>query len=253
MSAFAFNPFSADSQCNSDADIRSVVEPLIAAVDFLLPAVQAKRVKLLFDASIESRNIVAGETFRASIARLGRSGVDGPDLLRRWYLYSKNHAQDVSDEAQEVELRCPTNTFTPVSGQLGVLCLAATTRWISFGACQIGMAATYSIVVGNVSYQNKNAHDVASIQALLPIYDPSPKHGAVRYWDQQRQEWVAPMPLDRDTAQRVLLSGIQCGENYFGRHEASNTLYRFVRTRGNIYHGFQVGEEEIPANCLSLL
>jgi hypothetical protein len=249
MNVFALNALSAGGQCHTDEEIKNVMTSLLEAIDFMWPAVQAERMKLVYDASIENNQLVQGESFPASIGRMRRFSDDGPDLAKKWYIYTRQRAIDVTDEGLEVELECCANSFDRFDGTVSSSCVTDASHWLSLGSWPVGIATRYRITTTAGAILKDNAHDAAGIRRLIPNFEPSPKHRTESYWDSDRNEQVAAMPLDRGTAQKVLLTGVLCGGDIFGKHESTNDLYRFIKTGGNTYHGFQVDKSDVPNEC----
>lgn len=249
MNVFALNALSVGGQCNTDEDIKNVMTSLLKGIDFMWPAVQAERVKLVYDSSIESKELVRGESFPASIGRMRRFSDDGPDLAKKWYIYTRKKASDVTDHGIEVQLECCSRSFEAFMGTVSTSCVTEASHWLSLGSWSVGTSARYRITTSAGATVKDNAHDEAGIRGLMPNFEPSPKHRTESYWDADRNESVAAMPLDQETAQRVLLAGVFCAGDIFGKHEATNDLYRFIKTGGNTYHGFQVEEEDVPKDC----
>ncbi|MCP4696588.1 MAG: hypothetical protein GY862_07040 [Gammaproteobacteria bacterium] len=97
----------------------------------------------------------------------------------------------------------------------------------------------------------QNAHHLESLEPLLPRYEPHDKHPIEPYFDKQRGEKVAPMPLDATEAQQLLLISLkkEGGDRRWAYHERRRKYYRFMRThpKRSIYHGFEVDDDdEVP-------
>ena len=253
MTVFALNTLSVGQQCYSDAEIRATVSALIEGIDFVWPAVQSERVKLVYDSRIEAKELLKGELLLATISRLNSFSDNGTDLIKKWYLYTKKRAEDVTDEGVEITVECINGSFPAMAGTVSNYYIDDAANWLSFGSWPAGVTDKYVVTTPIEKIHKNNACDKTGVRRLVPIYQPSPKHRFESYWDHQRSELVAAMPLDADTAQRVLLAGISHNNDIFSLHAPTNSLYRFVLTRGNEYHGFQVRNDEVPHICLRQL
>lgn len=251
MQLVVFNPFSAMNQCHTIQELTEVVSSTIGCFEYLLPALKVGKIKLLYDSRIESRSLVPGQFLNASIGQLRGTSEQGADIVKKWYLYSRNRADDVTDQGLLVKLSCPSTSFPEFEDSISTLYLNSQAHWISFGKCAIGTAPLYRISATDAEHVNTNIHDVAEIRNLLPRYEASPKHRAEAYYDHARGEEVAPMQLDAKAAQALLLESREVGGDFFGREASSGRLYRFKPTVGNVFHGFEVRIEEIPPELLT--
>lgn len=247
MEKFLINPLSPIDQCSSINDVAHAVANLVSCFEYLLPAINAKRAVLLYDDSLRGRSLVAGENLSATIARLRGLSDEGGDLVRKWYLYSQNRAEDVTDYGAVVALSCPQQSFATVHGTVCSIAALEELYWLSFGQSRFGEALTYQITGGQMQMTGENAHTAQILVQSLPRYEPSAKHRKEPYFDKERGESVAAMPLSADFAQKVLLAGISQGSDIWSFDGTSRCFFRFKRTGGNVFHGFVVGPDEVPA------
>jgi hypothetical protein len=255
MSIYCLNPLSANEQCHSHAQIADAVRGVIKCIEHLLPAIRAKRALVIYDWRIEGRELQTGERLSASIASLRTTDRFGGDLARLWYSYMKNHAKKASDDS--VELRVTAmGVQEALAGQAALELLDANKTWISLAgtaicekdALNVNREDSPQVTVPNV-------FDTASLVLKLPKYEPSPKHRKTAYWDAARGEMVAPMAIEPVDAAKLLLISVEFSNDRWAYCEATRTFVRFKITHADqrIYHGFQVGEAEVPPKAFALL
>lgn len=121
---------------------------------------------------------------------------------------------------------------------------------LGFGGTNLLESPILRIFTATTSLECANAHHRESLVRLLPVYKASPKHRAEEYFDRERHETVAAMPLSDQDAQETLLRGIEYAGDYWSFHCGRRVFIRFKATLGNEYHGFQVAKEEIPAEVV---
>lgn len=243
MNDFYINPLSANEQCHSSNDVLSLMTALVECLKYLQPAIKKERVKLLYDSSIENRYLITNNNFKASINKLPK---DEHDVKTLWYRHITK-AQDVSEYPVQTTVGSE-HCEEVVEGHISSCSDLQQAHWLSFGKHILNEAQEYSVLQnGHTEFTVNNAHHLDSLKQLLPSYEASDKHHKVTYFDQERGEQVAAMPLDSEKAQELLLTSIEEKNDRFAYHQGSNKFYRFKLTHPerNIYHGFQIEKEEI--------
>lgn len=253
MKDFYINPLSVNEQCHTSSDVQNLVATLVACFNYLQPAIKKERIKLLYDSSIESRQFIANKHFVASISDLPK---DDPDIKKSWFLYTKNRAITISQSLVQTTVSSDWSS-EQVEGIISGDSLLKEAHWISFGKHLLNESPEYNVSQnGHTQFTVRNVHHCESLKQLLPSYEPSEKHHKTSYYDYQRGEQVAAMPLDPDKAQELLLTSIVENNDRFAYHQGSGKFYRFKLTHPeqNIYHGFQIEKEEISEelvkNCM---
>lgn len=244
---FFINPLSARDQCHSAQEIADVMENLVQCFDYILPALQADRAVLLYDEAITTQSLEAGLDLRSSIAKLRSLSNYGGDLATKWYRYVKQRAEDVTDYGAEVDVSCIDGSFEPVQGTVSSAAMRKGLIWLSFGHTALGEALRFVVKANGDSVLSANAHVATRVAEHLPRYEASDKHRRESYFDSERGEHVAAMPLPANLAQNVLLSGVAYEDDVWSYDHATNSFYRFKRTLRNVFHGFTVEEKEVPA------
>jgi hypothetical protein len=243
MKDFYINPLSVNEQCHTSNEVLDLMIALVECFNYLQPAIKKERIKLLYDSSIESRQFIANQNLLASINNLPK---DEPDIKKLWFLYTRK-AEDVLQNPVQTTVssaHCPELVEGIISGN-SVLQQA---HWLSFGKHLLNEAQEYNVLQnGHTEFTVKNVHHRNSLKQLLPSYEPSDKHRKTSYYDPQRGEQVAGMPLDSEKAQELLLTSTEENNDRFAYHQGTSKFYRFKLTHPdkNIYHGFQIEKEEI--------
>lgn len=244
MNDFYINPLSVNEQCHSSNDVLNLIMALVECFIYLKPAIKKERIKLLYDSSIENRHFITNEYFLASISKLPK---DEHDVKTLWFQYISK-AEDV--------LKCPVQTTVSsshcpelvVEGSISGNSVLQQTYWLSFGKHSLNETQEYNVLQnGHTEFTVKNVHHRNSLKQLLPSYEASGKHRKTSYFDQERGEQVAGMPLDYEKAQELLLISTEENDDRFAYHQESDKFYRFKLTYPdkNIYHGFQIEKKEI--------
>jgi hypothetical protein len=254
MNDFYINPLSVNEQCHSSNEVLALVKNLVECFKYLEPAIKKERIKLLYDCSIESRQFVTNNHFLASINDLPK---DDPDIKKSWFLYTRNRALTIS---QSLVATTISSAYRPktVEGIISEDSLIQKAHWISFGKNVLNESPEFNVSqTGYQQFTVKNVHHCESLKQLLPSYESSEKHYKTSYYDHQRGEQVAAMPLEPEQAQELLLTAIAENNDLFAYHQGSGKFYRFKLTHPdqNIYHGFQIEKEEISEelikNCMT--
>ena len=216
----------------------------------MLPAIKRGRIRLVYDACIEDRQLSSGQHIKSSISALD------PDIRKQWYVYTKNHARQASSDLVEPTSIIPEPKFYMAKNPISQDLLHQHTKWLSFSGQQWTESPEYAITA--TSHQNhsiKNAHNLDSLIPILPRYEKSPKHHRVSYC--VNGEYVSPMPLEENEAAQLLLISVpdQTGTDRWAFHETCEKYYRFKLTHvhQNIYHGFEVENTEVPVVITQLL
>lgn len=252
MLRFVVNPLAAVGQGTTADQAQTLLQNVVECFEFLLPALLAERAVLLYDSRLEQMPIIAGEPLVATLGRLG--GRTGPDLRRRWYLYTRNRAKKLTGDDVHAVLEVVNGELADVlDGDLPNGVVNELSDFLSLGGTKVLESPLLRLVAGGVSSERRNAHDRDSLSVFLPKYVASPKHRKESYFDHERNESVAPMPLSDADAQEVLLCGVQHKGDYWGYHSDRRAFFCFKATRGNEYHGFELPEAEVPAGVVQLL
>ena len=258
MSYFYINPLSANNQCHTLTDAFRVVGNLVDCFKYLHPAIQKERIRLIYEPSIEQRQLVANQHLSASINMLPKNPGNGvEDVTRLWFIYTKNRPTQISlAEAKSVTVSS-SKVASTISGSVSGELFSPDVNWLSFGGDDLTEAT--DLLITDLAQQTvdvRNAHHITSLKRLLPRYEPSDKHKKVAYVA-QNGEHVSAMPLAEDEAQRLLLLSIQVGSDRLAYHEARRQYYRYKLTRLDqcqcIYHGFVVEEAEVPEHLKIIL
>jgi hypothetical protein len=180
---------------------------------------------------------------------------DDHDVKTLWFQYISK-AEDVSMYSVQTTVRS-AHCSELVEGIISGNTVIQQTNWLSFGKHLLNEAQEYSVLQNrHTEFTVRNAHHRNSLKQLLPNYEASGKHRKTSYYDQERGEQVAGMPLDSEKAQELLLISTEENNDRFAYHQESGKFYRFKLTHPdkNIYHGFQIKKEEISEelikNCM---
>ncbi|MBL6987114.1 MAG: hypothetical protein ISR72_08780 [Methylobacter sp.] len=244
MNDFYINPLSVNKQCHSSNEVFDLMFDLVECLKYLQPAIKKKRIKLLYDSSIESRQFITNQNFFASINNLPK---DEHDVKTLWFQHTRK-AEDVSQDPVETAVRS-SHCSELVEGMISGNSVLQQTNWLSFGKHLLNEAQEYSVLQdGHPEFTVKNVHHRNALKQLLPSYEASDKHRKKSYYDQERGKQVAGMPLDSEEAQELLLTSIEQNNDRFAYHQGSDQFYRFILTHPdkNIYHGFQIEKDKIP-------
>lgn len=245
MQIFLINSLAAAGQCKSLDEVERLIADIVECFEYISPALQSGRAMLLHDPFIDNMCIIPDEPFISSISRLG--GRRAPDLRRKWYLYTKNRASSVSGERLTVSLKAAIDEVKDVvEGLLVEASFKEAYALLSFGGSRLLECDILNIESVNYLSQLHNAHCKNSILKLLPRYKASAKHRKESYFDYERNESVAAMPLSDLDAQELLLRAIKYNNDYWGRHQNNKNYFRFKLTLENEYHGFEVSVNEVP-------
>lgn len=249
MMLFFINPLSAHGQCHTVQDAEDAIASVVKCFEYLRFGIFAETIALLYDPTLESRNLVADDVFAATIQKI--NGVDARDIRTKWFLYTRkaklSEFNSVPAHVQAGNGICghflhgslPLNVDSNVSGTL------------SLGHSQITQCETLLFTIGGNEFTLRNAYSRDSLIPLLPKYERHEKHRNEPYFDEIRKENVAPMPLNDEDAQNLILTGVECSKDIVAYHLQRKEIYRFKVTNGNVYHGFRVEEKEIPSATLS--
>lgn len=253
MNDFYINPLSVNEQCHSSNEVLDLMITLVECFKYLRPAIKKERIKLLYDSSIENRYFITNESFVASISKLPK---DEHDVKTLWFQYTRK-AEDILQNPVKTTIRS-THCTELVDGIISGNSSLQNAHWLSFKKHLLNEAQKYNVLQnGHTEFTVKNVCHRESLKQLLPIYESSDKHHKNSYYDHQRGEQVAAMPLGSEQAQELLLISTEENNDRFAYHQRRGEFYRFKLTHPdkNIYHGFQIKKEEISEelakNCMS--
>lgn len=252
MRHFFLNPLSITARYHTTQEFYPAFTGILNCLKFIWPMISAGRASLSIDSSIGARSIVHGENFVATLSHI--RAING-DMPRLWYLYTKNRGASTSTSVISIQVSSKSSScIAPVRGDVGEHNLRPDATWLSFGGTGLNESVELVISHGSGTFIFNNAYHLESLCRLLPAFEHSDKHKEYSYFDQARKENVGAMPI-RDTAVagELLRNGFPLGADIISYHVPSQTIFRFRHTRANIYHGFVVQPDEIPANLLKEL
>lgn len=236
------------------AKFLSAIRNVLDGIQYLVPALQKKRVFLFIDSSLSLAFSYRGLRFDEALSELhGLPG--GADTIVRWHKIRTSYSSNFEETACRAKVVFGGSDFYWIYS-LNKVVLDRSFCWLSFegtplskfSMVEIGRAGGHSCKVAVVSGEN-------GLYQITPRYEASPKHGAKAYFDNATREWVAPMPLEGSQAQDLLLISVPFGTSRWAFFRARNEYFRFVRTYPgrSVYHGFQVNVGDVPAQVISLL
>lgn len=248
MERFLINPLSPVTQCVERQQFEALLSDITECFDYILPALDCGKTKLFYDPILDSQSFFAGESVIESISRLG--GKRGPDLRKKWFLYTKNRSRKLPDDHCAVLLLSKdAGIDQSISGKFHKSFLIDDySSLLSFGGHPILQSGLITVCSPpDTSFEKRNAWHADSVALLFPQYEPSQKHRMESYFDRERGEHVAPMQLNPSEAQILLIQSIKHEGDYWGFHRHRQSFYRFKLTGGNVYHGFEVNDYEVPS------
>ena len=252
MRAFYINPLSVNEQCHSEKEVFELLKKLVVCFEYLLPAITKKRMVLLYDSSIESRQLITDQDLISSINKLQKTD---PDIKRLWFLYTKNRANDVISTLSQTTITSD-GCSEQISGDITNNEAIKQAEWLSFCGNPLSYMTQYNVSQSNsTDFDVHNASTLDLLKNLLPLYEASSKHRKDAYFDTERKEWVAPMALNPQEAQSLLLMSLMENGDRWVFDEKQKKFYRFKLTHNDkaIYHGFEVNESEISQDLLKKL
>jgi hypothetical protein len=250
MVEFCINPLSASEQCFGAQDVARVVGNIVDCFTYLLPAIRKGRVKLIFDATIEERRLLANEHFLASINSLPRTSALR-DVKVLWFTFTRNRAASNAAVRVEVSITSAEAAGEEFRGQIDEGWISDGGRWISFGGRALNEAFRIQLNSGEGrTSEVRNAHHLESIKLLMPRFEASPKHRAEPYFEAGVR--ISAMPLPDAEAQSLLLVSVIDGDRRWAYCERRKKCYRFNVTHvaTDVYHGFEVENEDVPHHIL---
>lgn len=244
MRQFLINPFSIDGQFHEIGQVHSSFADIVACLKYIRPLIQENRGVLYCPADIENQFFIAGEAFQVTLNRL--KTIDG-DIPRFWYQNTKRLPFYATDEV----LVTISDQDTPPNSELSLLDRTLANEaiiWISFNGKTLYDSPTLKVSIDEgAEFHVANVRNKKDIAELLPVFSHSEKHGPEPYFDRERKEDVAGMPIrDLIEAGELLRIGISDESDIFSYHRQTKEYFRFKLTRANIYHGFQISEQELP-------
>jgi hypothetical protein len=225
---------------------------MISCFRYMLPALDGKRARLVYDDSIEQRGVSAASVGIISEVNTLMNG----DLRRQWFIYTKNRASPATSDPRSVVISgansCEGCGY--IEGEIRSDLLQEGAKWLSFGGTALGIEQRLRVLQKNGSGPVivTNAIDLTTFKPWWPQYEASSKHRAEGYFRSGGQ-WVSPMPLNSEAATEALMASVQyCGDRYAlycGKY------YRFPKTHidRNVYHGFLIDRDGVPESILNEL
>jgi hypothetical protein len=177
--------------------------------------------------------------------------ISNGDVRKQWFFYTRNRAVRAQSDlstvvlTDEIELQC---------GEIRRELLRNEAKWLSFGGKPLNTRPLLRVLRedDNTLISVVNACGLNAFRQLWPRYEPSKKHGKHGY-HAAGGDWVSPMPLGDEAAQEVLMTSVGHGDDRYAAREGE--YYRFPRTHPgqDIFHGFSIFREDIPAVVLVAL
>jgi hypothetical protein len=250
MNGFYINPLSVNQQCHSLDQVFPLVKSLVECFEYLLPAINCRRTKLFYDSSIENRKLMPNKDFNSSINNLPK--VD-PDIKRLWYVYTKNRAELLNSNVIDSSI-AHKDCADKITGSIYNDIINMDVNWLSFGGLPMTESGDLYVSQNEITISVKNSHNLDSFKQQLPCFQPSPKHVDKPYYDTARGEHVAAMSIDDNEAQRLLLTSIEKQNDRWAYAANRKIFVQFKLTSPpNIYHGFEVPEDELPSDVKTAL
>ncbi|NKF14400.1 hypothetical protein [Rhizobium phaseoli] len=246
MKSFYLVPLTVKEQCYAFSEAEHCIGELVVALQYAEPAL-ARTVTLYFDPAIENRSLRPAESLIQTIG-----AVNDRDLVRLWYLFTRNRA--VECDAPPQMTKVSREDFTnegAISGQD----IKPNAIWLGLRHPELPDACDDLLVADSDSeYKVSFVSGLEAIRQALPRYEPNPKHKRQEY-TRTGAESVSPMTLSDAEAQRLLLQALVGGRGLYSYHSENKKYYRFVRTHPDreIFHGFEIKEAEVPGKTLKLL
>jgi hypothetical protein len=239
------NPLSADRQCHTVDEVEAVVNGIVECLVYMHPAVRCGRCRFVYDDTIEARSVShGGQGLKSDIARIRNK-----DLVRQWYLYTRNRAVKAALEHCVVEIT-DQKDGTVISGELRRELVVSDARWLSFFGRPIYSTSELNISLAgtDVTVSVQNSCGLGSFREWWPYYEASPKHRKDAY--EFEGDWVSPMPLNDSEAQEALITSVVHGSDRYSLY--LGVYYRFPRTHPNrnVYHGFRMDRKEVPVQVV---
>lgn len=208
----------------------------ISAVDLMIVAIQHNQACLYIESEIENIPILPnGDTFARCLANL-----TDKDLVRKWYLYSRNRSAPLSAQKVSVSAAVSVDAATTYDGVVCVESIADSVRWISARMSPFDQ----NLICLRADKQDFWTTKINSCRAddmrhWWPTFEPSPKHRREGYWS-QRGDYISPMPLSVSQAQEALDMSVENGNERTSNYKGLKL--RFLKTFPDrqIYHGFIV-------------
>lgn len=253
MMTFCINPISANGQCFDSEQICRVLLNLVDCFEYLLPALDKGRAKLIYDSGLERRRLNSGEPFWTSIDSLPKQ-FEGKNIKQLWLLYTRNRAEVAAGETViNVIISSSEADLGQIEGEINEYLLQENSGWLSFGGHRLHESPQLRVhrdpdVISRID----NAYNRDSFKRLLPRYEPSAKHRRDTYFDSAGRK-ISCMPLESDEAQRLLLTSVTIDNARWAFHAGRGRYYCFKITQANVYHGYEVERDEIPTQVWSKL
>ena len=218
--------------------LSGVLSDLVATLDMMLRAIKHERVRLFVDPEIDNLIVIGPDQ---SLAHwLGRCA--DRDLVRKWYLYSRNHAASLCGDTVETSVSLERTFAANVTGNVCSEAVDESVKWLSVGFSMFVASSLFlKTEFDQAPKEVENAFSVQSARLWWPIFEPSPKHRREGYHN-SKGEYVSPMPLNDFQAQEALDTSVEVSEERFSEYNGNN--FRFLKTYPdkNIFHGFLIVE-----------
>lgn len=251
MRQFLINSISISEQCHSITDAGKIFNETLDCLKYIWPMVNKGYASLMCASDIEKNSLIKGEAFKSTLSRL--KSING-DIPRLWYQYTVNRPYE--DELPiAVKVDAVPHCGISKTGVLSAIFLNPKIYWISFGGEEFNESSSFFVDCGQQGkFSVTNAYNEFGVAATLPRFKHHSKHREESYYDYERNENVAAMPIrDEGDAGILLRNGLNFGSDIISYHGLSNRIFRFKLTGGNVYHGFEIEPSEIPANFLEAL
>ena len=244
-SSFFLNTLSASGQFATSADAGKALRSLLDCLEFLRPGVAVGVISLLYDVNMERRGLIRGsQSLAACLASLDA------DLRKRWYL-SLRRARVVRSDFDAYSL---TGAGDAVEGEASQEMIGAQVL-VSFGG-RLATEAERVRLDNNSSGANvecSSFYDMDTMQRHVLRYAHNPKHRVHAY--QSNGETISAMTVSDAHAQIALTAAVSDDMGHlYGIHDSK--LLKFVLTGdfgGQVFHAYEVSEEEVPTPLLNLL
>lgn len=227
----------------------AAIKEIVECCSYVLPAIERNTVRLIYDDSMESRALtVDGANVDAEV-----NSIADKKSLRLWFVYTRNRSRRATSPQRETSVKCPQILGEPLTGDIREDWRQRNAKWLSFRGTSVCDCANLSVSsIGFSTATVENVSSIASFRKWWPIYKRSPKHRKNGY-RKKGGEWVSPMGLDSDTAQKALIGSVEFNGARFAQHESKYYEFRRTHPDRDIFHGFEVTPIEVPQDVVDLL
>lgn len=236
MIVFAINNLSLERPLVSQVHFEDRLNGILKCIDIISFALKQKCVSLCVDTNLEQEIIIGTEkTFAKALSQ-----ASDRDAVKRWFIYTRNHADLLQGEQVEVEIMSRAADGA-VFGLLHAVAIERVNRWISFFG--LPQFASDTIEIRDIrdpqfqSFGNSDCQD--RLRKWWPQYEASPKHRKASY-KRSGGKRVAPMSLDHAEAQEALDISVVNGKRRIAEYKGR--LIIFMNTRENVFHGYELDD-----------